>query len=237
MNPKVIILAGGLGTRLKDVIGDLPNPLAPVGDRPFLEYIIKFISTQGFNDIIISCGHRAETFKDYFGHGSDLGLRITYTVEEDLLGTGGAIRFAEPLIDFGDFIVASGDTYFEVDLRDLMEFHKAREAIATIALVHKKDASRYGSVVMDDDNAITAFIEKSDEKEAGNINGGIYVFKREIFDYIPTDKVCSLETEILPLLIGKGLYGFPVDGYFIDIGVPEDYERAKKELPLRGILL
>ncbi len=230
---KVIILAGGLGTRLRKTVGDLPKPLAPIGDKPFLEYLIKFISSQGFTDIIISSGHGAASIRKFLGDGSKHGLKIEYTVEQELLGTGGAIKLAEPLIGSSDFIVMNGDTFFEVRLREMLGFHESKRSVATIALIHKHDTGRYGRVLLDGDNKILSFTEKNDDGKAGYINGGMYVFKKEFFDYIPSNRACSLEREILPLLIGKGLYGFPVEGYFIDIGIPEDYERAKKELPMR----
>lgn len=233
---KIVILAGGLGTRLRDTLGDLPKPLATIGNKPFLEYLLKFISSQQFRDVIISIGHGSEAIRGYVGDGSSLSLRIEYTVERNLMGTGGAVKLAEPLIESDDFFVINGDTYFEVDLKDMLYFHKRNRAIATIALSHKDDASRYGRVVFDKDKKIISFAEKADDRKAGYINGGIYVFRKEVFEYIPSNKVCSLEKEILPLLVGKGLCGFPVVGYFIDIGIPDDYERAKKELPLRRVL-
>ena len=237
MRIKLIILVGGLGTRLRGTIGNVPKPLAPIGDKPFLEYLLRFMSTHGFKDIILSCGHGADEIGETFGAGSGLGLRIDYTFETELLGTGGAIKLAEPLISSNDFIVANGDTYFEVDLNEMLSFHEAQGALATIALVRKDDTGRYGRVVLDDDNKILSFDEKAADGKAGFINGGIYVFGKNILDFIPAGKVCSLEREVLPLLIGSGLYGFPSDGYFIDIGIPEDYERAKKELPARRFLL
>ena len=235
MNPKIVILAGGLGTRLRGTIGDLPKPLAPISGTPFLEYLIKLIANQGFTNVIISCGHGADAIKDFFGDGSNFGLKINFTFEKELLGTGGAIKLAEPLIDSDDFFVMNGDTYFEVDLGEMVQFHKSRNALGTIALLNKVDTGRYGRVVIDLDKRILSFSEKANGK-AGLINGGIYIFRRDIFDWIPSGKVVSLENEILPQLVGEGFFGFSVNGYFIDIGIPEDYEKAKKELSLRRAL-
>ncbi len=229
---KVVILAGGLGTRLRDTIGDLPKPLAPVGDRPFLEHLVWFFSAQGFKDIILSCGYRADAIKAHFGDGADLGVTISYTMEKELLGTGGAIKLAETLMDSDSFIVANGDTYFKVDLNDMMRFHRATRAVASVALAYRGDTGRYGRVSFNEGGEIVSFTEKAESGGEGYINGGIYIFRRDVLDLIPVHKVCSLEREILPMLVGKGLYGYPVDGYFIDIGIPEDYERAKKELSL-----
>ncbi len=230
---KIIILAGGLGTRLRGVIGNLPKPLAPIGNRPFLEYLLKFVSNQGFANVIISLAHGSEAVREFLRNGVMLRLNIEYAVEKKLLGTGGALKLAEPLIESDDFFVINGDTYFEVDLKEMLRFHKARGALATIALAHKENTGRYGSVSIDKANKIIAFIEKADEGRSRYINGGMYVFRKEIFGYIPANRVYSLEREVLPALVGKGLYGFPGDGYFIDIGIPEDYEKAKKELPVR----
>ena len=229
----VLILAGGLGTRLGEILGDLPKALAPIRNKPFLEYLLKFISHQGFRDVIISLGYGSDAIREYLGDGSSLGLKIRYTIERDLLGTGGAVKLAESLIESDDFFVINGDTYFEVELREMLHFHSAQGAIATIALACKEGTGRYGNIMVDKSNEIVSFAEKSGDGRAGYINGGTYLFRKDVLDSIPENTVCSLEKEILPFLVGKGLYGFPVKGYFIDIGIPEDYEKAKREIPLR----
>ncbi len=231
--PKVIILAGGLGTRLRDTLGDLPKTLAPVGDRPFIGYLMALLSTQGFTDIIISLGHGSQAVKEFLGTGETFGVRIEYPLERELLGTGGAVKLAETLIRDGNFVVANGDTYLEIDLNAMLAFHEAKGALATVALVRMGETRRYGRVVLGADNRIVSLEEKDDRGLPGYINGGIYIFQKKVLDSIQSGRVCSLEREVLPLLIGKGLYGFASEGYFIDIGIPEDYERAGKELPGR----
>jgi len=233
---KIIVLAGGLGTRLRGILGTLPKSLAPIGNKPFLEYLLRFIVKQKFRDVIIATGFGAEEIERKIGDGSLLGLQVNYTYEKELFGTGGAIKLAETMIDSDDFIVMNGDTYLEVNLDDMLRFHRARGALATMALAYKENTGRYGSVRIDKDNKIIAFIEKDDEGRSRYINGGMYVFRKEILGYIPANKAYSLEREVLPTLVGRGLYGFPGDGYFIDIGIPGDYEKAKKELPVRGIV-
>jgi NDP-sugar pyrophosphorylase family protein len=233
---KIIILAGGLGTRLRGILSDLPKSMAPIDKHPFLKYILMYFKFQGFTEFIISIGYKGDKIQDYFGNGNQLGVSIQYTVETELRGTAGAIKLAESKIFNDDFIVINGDTYFEINLNDIITFHQMHNALATIALAYKKDTSRYGRVTFNNNKNIISFAEKSENSEVGYINGGIYVFKNIIFDYIPVNKVSSLEKEILPLLVSKGLYGFPVNSYFIDIGIPEDYEMSKKELPLRGKL-
>lgn len=229
---QAIILAGGLGTRLRGVVGELPKPLAPIDGVPFLEYLLMRFKAQGIGEFILCVGHGGKLIRDYLGSGDQLGLTIQYTIEEKLLGTGGAIKLAESHIN-GDFLVANGDTYFEVDLHTMFNSHKATGARATMALARREDTSRYGRVEFDKNDRILSFVEKAPDNGPGHINGGIYIFGKEVFDSIPTGTVCSLEREVLPRLIGRGLHGFTVDGYFIDIGIPEDYARAKRELPAR----
>lgn len=233
---KMILLAGGLGTRLKGVIGSVPKPMAPISGSPFLEYLFKFFKKQRIKEFIVCTGHGGNAIQSYFGSGQNIGLSIRYTVERELLGTGGAIKLAEEWIDSNHFLVGNGDTYFEADLREMLRFHESHSGIGTLALAYKEDLGRYGKVVCDMGNRITSFQEKSDGRKPGYINGGLYAFRKDLFRHIPANRVCSLEREILPSLIGEGLYGFPVEGYFIDIGIPQDYEKAKKELPLRRTL-
>ena len=230
---KTIILAGGLGTRLQGVLGKAPKPMAPIGGIPFLEYLLLRFKAQGFADFILSIGHGGENIRTYFETGSRLGVSIQYTIEKELLGTGGAVKLAEPLIDGEEFLVANGDTYFEVDLNSMFAFHRGTGARVTMALAHREDTARYGRVEFDDKNRILSFAEKSADGGPGYINGGVYIFDKEVFNCIPDGRVCSLEQEVLPLLIGNGLNGFSVNGYFIDIGIPEDYAMAQHELPAR----
>ena len=230
---KIINLAGGLGTRLKETLRHIPKPMAPINSKPFLEYQFMHFRTQGFSEFILSIGHQGEIIRENFGDGKRFGVSIRYTVERELLGTGGAIKLAEEWIDSDHFIVCNGDTYFEVDLGEMLRFHVSHGGIGTLALAYKENPERYGKVVFDRVNRITSFQEKPGGRKPGYINGGLYAFRKDLFHHIPANRVCSLEREILPSLIGVGLYGFPAPGYFIDIGVPEDYENAKKELPLR----
>ncbi len=233
---KTIILAGGKGTRLKDVLGEVPKPMAPIGGRPFLEYLVARFKAEGINEFIFCIGHRGEKIRGHFSDGKRFGISIRYTVETRLLGTGGAAKLAEPWVGSEGSFVVNGDTYLEAAPQAMLRFHRMCGAAATIALVRKEDTGRYGRIVMDRINRITSFEERGKPGMPGHINGGLYLFNKEIFACIPAGKVCSLEREILPKLIGKGLHGFPVDGYFIDIGVPEDYDRARREMPLRMAL-
>ncbi len=233
---KVILLAGGLGTRLEGVLGQVPKPMATISDSPFLGYLFAFLKGQNFTDLIVCVGHGGDAIRGYFGDGKRFGVSIRYTIEKELLGTGGAIKLAEEWIDSDHFLVGNGDTYFEVDLENMLRFHESHGGIGTLALSYKENPGRYGQVVCNRDNRIVSFQEKPDGRKPGYVNGGLYAFRKDLFRHIPANRVCSLEREILSSLTDEGLCGFPAPGYFIDIGVPEDYEKAKKELPLRRTL-
>lgn len=225
-----IILAGGEGTRLREVVSDVPKPMAPVAGKPFLEYLILQLKQGGIREIILSTGYKRETVKAYFGTGERWGVRISYSEEEFPLGTGGALRKASVLPDApdaGPVLVLNGDSFLEIDLRALAAFHAGKNARATMGLVFLEDTSRYGRVETDSAGQVIAFAEKS-AGSPGRINGGVYVFGRDILASIPEGKV-SLETEVLPLLVGRGLYGMETKGFFRDIGIPHDYRGLNED--------
>lgn len=218
---KAIILAGGAGLRLKEIIKDVPKPMAPVGSRPFLEYLVLQLVKWGIKEIIFSVGYNKNVIKSYFCNGEKFNARITYSEEDKPLGTGGAIKNAFGLIDDKEFIVMNGDSFLDLNFNDFISFHKKQNAIATIGLTCVNDISRYGMVEIDGKGEITRFTEKNTGKH-GFVNGGVYIFKREIVENIPAGTV-SLENTVLPALINHGLYGLVAKGFFVDIGVPNDY--------------
>lgn len=218
---KCILLAGGMGTRLKDVVADVPKPMAPVRDKPFLEYIINFIVSQGMRDIIISVGHMAGVIEGYFGDGSSFGARISYCREESPLGTGGAIREAMKMADCSRCFVLNGDTFNDVDLREMERFHLSRGNIVTMGLIFVDNAGRYGSVGTDGENRITGLHEKKGTGP-GYINCGIYIIEKGLVDRMPGGRF-SFEADLLPGILDIGIRGFVSRGFFIDIGIPETY--------------
>lgn len=228
INPQAIILAGGRGSRLSNIINDRPKPMADVNGYPFLEYLIHQLKSYGLTEIILSVGYKGEIIKDYFGDGSKWSVDISYSEEEIPLGTGGAILKAKSLIKTDNFIVMNGDSLLELDYHVFIKSHYSHKGIGTIAIAGVEDASRYGSVKMDEQHRIVSFNEKGIEGK-GYINGGIYCFNKDIFHHIPEGYV-SIEKEIFPKLINNGLYGFKTEGFFIDIGTPESYELAQKEM-------
>jgi len=219
---KAIILAGGMGTRLRGVIGDVPKPMAPVGGKPFLEYLIHQLKRWGILEIILSVGFRKDIIKSHFRDGSPLGVLINYSDENEPLGTGGALKKAISSISDSCFIVMNGDSYFNVDFRDLISFHTDNADLITMGLVRVKSMNRYGNVEIGKDGIVLSFQKKGPDAP-GLINGGIYVVRRDIADHIPEGKI-SLEERVMPELIKeKRLYGKVFDAFFLDMGIPEDY--------------
>ena len=220
---KAVVLAGGQGSRLKAVVRDTPKPMAPVNGRPFLEFLVSRLVAQGIHDIILSVGYLHEKIMDHFGNGRNFESSITYCVEHEPLGTGGAVRESLLMADCEDLLVLNGDTFVAVDINNLAAFHMSSHTVATMAVIPLEDASRYGTVTVSPAGIVTAFAEK---KAAGAalINSGVYVFNRKIIDVIPPGRV-SLETDVLPPLAMSGLLAAQIqDVPFIDIGVPAAYQ-------------
>ena len=223
---KALILAGGFGTRLRDITGkDIPKPMVLITGKPFLEHQIRFLKDQGITEIIFAVHHHADKIKSYFGNGHRFGVNITYSEEEIPLGTAGAIKQAEKYID-DTFLVLNGDSYSQIDLKDFFDFHKNKKSGFTIGLTKTKDPIHYGSVVLRE-NKILEFSEKINSE--GFVNAGIYIFEPKIFDHIEKEKNTSLERDIFPKLSkGNVLYGYHFEGYFMDLGRPETYGKFKQ---------
>jgi NDP-sugar pyrophosphorylase family protein len=227
---KTLILAGGLGTRLRSLLRDRPKPMAPVKGRPFLEYQINQLRAHGLSDIVLCVGHLAHHIQNHFGDGRDRGVQVTYAEETKLLGTAGAIKSAQSFID-DTFLVLNGDSYLEVDFLGLIEFHRQRQSadsrtIGTIATVAVDDATSYGKIELNGEARLLGFEEKV-ETGPGWINGGVYVLESTVLDLIPAGRVASIEKETFPLILkqNRRLLGYPVQGFFVDIGTPEGYHR------------
>lgn len=224
---RVLIMAGGLGTRLRPVIGDsVPKPMADVNGRPFLEWLLLLLREKGFRDFVISVGYRREVIMRHLGDGSSLGLRIEYSVEEEPLGTGGALRRAMPLLHGEDFLVVNGDTYVDVEIQDLIEFHRSRRVPVTIGLVKVSSPVKGGFADLGADGVIRAFREGVG---TGLMNAGVMAVGPGIWDFLPDATKFSLETDLLPSLARRGLLnGIVLRGRIIDIGTPEGYALARE---------
>jgi NDP-sugar pyrophosphorylase family protein len=242
-NSQALILAGGLGTRLRPVFNGGPKTLAPIGYRLFLEYLLIWLRSAGIKELVLCVGYEKDQIQNWLADGAAWGLHVTYSVEETLIGTAGAIKHAEKLISMPHCLVVNGDSFLDVNLAEMYQFHVRHRALATLALVRVPDSARYGTVQLDQLGQVIAFQEKKPHLAGDSppgrqrpqlINGGVYLLEKLFFGVIPAPhKAISLETEIFPTLVNKNLYGFVTDGYFIDIGVPADYERAQFELPKR----
>ncbi len=226
---EAVILAGGLGTRLRSVLSDVPKPLAPINGRPFLEYQFDYWIAQGIRRFILSVGYKHELIQAHFGN-SYTGAEILYSVEKEPLGTGGGLLLAlQKLLTPGPFLILNGDTFFAVSLAALKQLHMETSAVMMLALRRVAVNNRYGTVELTEDARITGFRSVADSKES-TINGGVYLTQPDAFldlGCIVGQKI-SLEDEILPRLleIGKPVYGLMADGKFVDIGIPEDYLNA-----------
>lgn len=224
---KAIILAGGLGRRLRAAIGELPKPMAPVAGKPFLDYLVAQLLRWNIRDIVISTGYKAKVIKDYFRNGRPWGARISYCQEDAPLGTGGALKKAAQQIDDELFLVLNGDSYLGFNFRGMLTFHTQQSAIATIGLTWRKDTKRFGRVEINAKGQVIQFIEKS-ETIPGYINGGVYLCRSDLVDTIPSGNV-SLEIDILPNLLERGLYGWPAGEIFADIGTPTSYRNVCRD--------
>ena len=223
---EIIILAGGLGTRLKDVIGNYPKCMAPVNGKPFLAYLFDYVNQQGATRVILSLGYKHNVVVDWLEE-QDLYFELDYVVESEPLGTGGGILAAMEVAETDDVAVLNGDTMFKVNLREQYRFHKSKNAEATLALKKMHKFDRYGIVNANADGVITSFEEKRFQEE-GLINGGAYFLNREAFMGRKLPEKFSFEKDYLERYVKeKGFYGHVSDDYFIDIGIPVDYDAAQ----------
>jgi D,D-heptose 1,7-bisphosphate phosphatase len=232
---QAIILAGGFGTRLQKTVKNIPKPMAPIENKPFLFYLLSYLKSQCFTDIVISVHYLKEQIEQYLGNNF-LGLNIKYAIEEEPLGTGGAILNSLKYIDQNKpLVILNGDTFLEINYQKLVKFYNDNSSDFTIALREIEDSSRYGSVEIDNSNLITNFAEKNIQKNSRYINGGVYILNSQIFSNYNLAKKFSFEQDFL-CKYRKSIrpYGFVSKDYFIDIGVPKDYQKAQSEIPKRA---
>lgn len=233
---KALILVGGLGTRLRSIVSEVPKPMAKFAGKPFLEYKLLHLQREGVRKVVFCSGYKSEIIQDYFGDGSAWDMQVEYSIEKERLGTGGAIKLAEDLVE-EPFLAMNGDCYLENDIGDMLGQFESRNAEGVILLAPPRNPKEEGHVEYDTENCITGFKEKPDrefaesEIEALRINAGMYLFDPVVFDLIPAGKKVSLEREIFPQLVARdNLYCAFYDGYFIDIGTPKFYEIFQADL-------
>ena len=225
---QAVILVGGEGTRLRPVTSRVPKPVAPVVERPFVAYILDTLVRHGVELAIFSTGFLAEAIEAEIGDGSAYGLEVAYAVEDEPLGTAGAIANCAGHLREGGFFVFNGDVLSDVDLTELATFHRERGGMGTIFLTPVEDPRRYGLVELRDDGAVANFLEKPGEWEGtALINAGVYVLEPEVLELIPRGRLFSIERGVFPKLAQAGsLYGHAGRGYWRDIGTPESYLQA-----------
>jgi NDP-sugar pyrophosphorylase family protein len=226
------ILAGGLGTRLRPVIGDSAKVLAAVQGRPFVLTLLDQLDSAGVRRVVMCTGYQADDVARTIGD-SYKSIQVTYSREPTTLGTAGALRFALPLLQSDPVMVLNGDSHTEVDLSAMLARHRASGAAITVALATCLDAHRFGRVHLDQHDRITRFEEKAPHAGAGWINAGVYLFQREMLETIPTDRAVSLEREVFPAWVDRGLFGFRTTGQVIDIGTPSSFAAAQRQSALK----
>jgi mannose-1-phosphate guanylyltransferase len=221
---QALILAGGEGTRLRPLTSTVPKPVVPLVDRPFVAFMLDWLVRHGVDDVVMSCGHMASGVRNVLGDGSAFGVELRYVEEPRPLGTGGALKFAESLLD-DRFLMLNGDVLTDLDLTAQIALHERTGAVATLALTPVEDPSNYGLVRTTDGGEVTEFVEKPapDQIDTRNISAGAYVLERSVLDMLEPDKPASIERDVFPRLVGHGLYGCVAEGYWLDIGTPERY--------------
>lgn len=222
-----LLLAGGLGSRLRPVVGNKPKAMAPVLGRPFLEFMLLYVR-RWVLDVVICTGFGGDVIVQHLGDGSRWGLRLRYSHEASPLGTGGAIKLAQPLIASDPFLVLNGDTFTDADLGALFNFHLEKGASISMLLV-QGSGDRFEATLTDESGQVIEFRQRS-ERSNELVNAGVYLMRKEVLDTIPSGCPFSLEQDLFPRYAGRGLYGMLHQGLFIDIGTPESYAQADRVL-------
>ena len=229
---KAVVMAGGEGTRLRPLTSNQPKPMVPIVNKPCMEHIIELLKKNGITDIIVTLAFLPQSIRGYFGNGSSLGVSIEYSVEETPLGTAGSVRNAFEHLD-ETFIVISGDALTDFDLNEVIDFHKSKDSMVTLALKSVENPLEFGVVIVDEENHIKQFLEKPSWGQVFSdyVNTGIYVLEPEIFDYIPADTKYDFSQELFPKMLkrGKPMYGYPCEGYWQDIGNINQFLRANHD--------
>ncbi len=230
---RAVILVGGEGTRMRPLTCNIPKPMLPVVNRPFLEHMLDYLKRHGIDDVVLSMCYKPDVIQGYFGDGRDFGVTLSYAVEESPLGTAGAVKNAEQHVHETCFVF-NGDILTDLDLGAMLAAHRRRQAKVSIALKPVEDPTAYGLVNTDADDRILRFTEKPKPEEITTnlINAGTYIIEPEVLGLIPPDTFYMFERGLFPLLLQRGdpMYGFPSDCYWIDIGTPQKYLTVHRDI-------
>jgi mannose-1-phosphate guanylyltransferase len=236
---QAIVLVGGEGTRLRPLTETVPKPALTLVDRPFLAYMIEWLAGHGVTEVVLACGFLPDVLAAALaGEEERAGVAIRYVVEPERRGTAGAIRFAADALGDGledRFLALNGDVLTDLDLSALLGAHAERRARATLGLHPVEDSSAYGLVHCGPEGAVLEFLEKTGESVPGEVNAGMYVLERSVLDLIPSGAEVSIERDVFPRLVGEGLHGLRLDGYWMDIGTPERYLQASWDILERRV--
>jgi NDP-sugar pyrophosphorylase family protein len=225
----VVILCGGLGTRLKKVVSDRPKAMAEINNRPFLDLLINHIAKFGFHRFILCTGYKADNIVYYYANKKN-AFAIEISNETKPLGTGGALKNAERLIKSDPFLVLNGDSFCDADLSGFLQFHFRNKSILSIIVAKTGNTRDYGTIRMDAGGRIVQFSEKTNQGKTAFINAGIYLFSEKALSLISAGMEFSLEYDLFPTLTGKAFYGYMSESEVLDIGTPGRYEKAKRLL-------
>jgi D-glycero-alpha-D-manno-heptose 1-phosphate guanylyltransferase len=229
MIKEAIILAGGYGTRLNTVVKDIPKSMAPINGKPFLDYQLDYLEVFGIQRVILSVGYLREQIMDHYGNKYK-DIKIDYAIEEEPLGTGGGLKLAMALAEGPLVYVLNGDTFYHIDYLKLLDIHRAKESKLSLVLREVEDTSRYGCVERNENRQITGFFEKNQSSGKGFINGGVYIINKRFFLSQNLPDKFSLEKDFFEKIYKtEKIFGILCRQYFIDIGIPEDYEKAQDD--------
>ena len=220
---QAVILAGGQGTRLQSIVKNEPKAMASIAGRPFIDWMLSALRQSGIRRVVLCTGYLAAVLREYVADGRKWDMSVVHSEEPEPLGTGGALRYALPVIDSDLLLVLNGDSWCDADLSAFMAWHHERKSNASILLTWVKDCARFGTVEVDGQFRIQCFIEKTGQHNAGWINAGIYLLRRSLLSAIQPNRMVSIERDVFPGLVPAGLYGFQARAPFIDIGTPESY--------------
>lgn len=239
---KAMVLAAGLGTRLRPITNNIPKPLIPVAGKPLIHYTLNLLKRHNIKEVMINLHYLADMIKKEVGDGSRFGIKVHYSYEPDILGTGGGIKKVEDFFSDGTFLVINADILVGLDLSDVVRFHQEKGAIATMVLRHDKDVDSYGAIEIDRDSRIREFLGKIDYQGPPLkklMFTGIHVLEPEVLSYIPSNISCCINRTAYPEMIKKGerVYGYVMNGYWSDLGTPERYRQAEEDVARGKITL
>ena len=227
-------MAGGEGTRLRPMTANQPKPLLPVANRPIMEHVLRLLKRHGFSETVVTAAFLASLVRNYFGDGEEVGMSLQYATEEIPLGTAGSVKNAEDALRDAPFLVISGDALTDIDLSEMVRFHRENGALVTVGLTRVPDPLEFGIVIADDDGRIQRFLEKPDWGQvfSDTVSTGIYVMEPEVLAEVPASEFADWSADIFPRLLKQGapVFGWVADGYWEDVGTHESYLRAQADV-------